>query len=166
MDKTALRRLMVSRRAALPFVVSDDLSARIAKLLVGVIDFSAIRTVHCYRSNADRREVDTDRMIAAICESYPDIIVTLADDSRTAPFADGLFDLIIVPVVAFDAGCNRLGLGAGWYDTFLARQPKAITVGLAYDMQLVQDVPVDAMDVALDMIVTESRVFTRSSGRP
>ena len=70
------------------------------------------------------------------------------------------FDLIIVPGVAFDRQLNRLGMGKGYYDRFLIEiSPFAITIGLAYEFQILPVVPVDATDVPLKKIWTVNDGF-------
>jgi len=67
-------------------------------------------------------------------------------------------DLLIVPLLAFDAEGWRLGYGGGFYDRTLAglRAEHAITaVGVAFDAQRVDAVPHGAGDQPLDWIVTE-----------
>ena len=68
-------------------------------------------------------------------------------------------DLIIVPGVAFDEHCNRIGFGAGYYDRFLPRKTKNTpTIGIAYDYQLIDTIPQGVYDVPLDFIITEKRI--------
>jgi 5-formyltetrahydrofolate cyclo-ligase len=63
--------------------------------------------------------------------------------------------LIIVPGLAFDQSHNRLGRGAGYYDRFLAALPSGIpALGLAFDFQVVDRLPLEAHDVALTGVVT------------
>lgn len=69
-------------------------------------------------------------------------------------------DLILIPLVAFDAHGNRMGMGGGFYDRTLAfRQhrphgsPKL--VGLAHECQRVESLPVESWDVPLDAILTD-----------
>ncbi|MFN3217456.1 MAG: 5-formyltetrahydrofolate cyclo-ligase [Acidimicrobiales bacterium] len=72
-------------------------------------------------------------------------------------------DVVLVPVVAFDARCDRIGRGAGHYDrTFADRGASSpLLIGLAHDEQRVADVVPEAHDVALDHIVTPTAVFSR-----
>ncbi|KIT16169.1 5-formyltetrahydrofolate cyclo-ligase [Jannaschia aquimarina] len=70
-------------------------------------------------------------------------------------------DILIVPLVAFDAGCNRLGYGGGFYDRTLAGLANARTIGLAVEAQRLVQVPREANDRALDYVVTESGVHRR-----
>jgi 5-formyltetrahydrofolate cyclo-ligase len=71
-------------------------------------------------------------------------------------------DLLFVPLIGFTSDGNRLGQGGGHYDRWLAEHPGRLTIGLAWDVQLVE--PADAMplephDMALDAIVTPTRMY-------
>ncbi len=68
-------------------------------------------------------------------------------------------DLILVPGIAFDKEGNRIGYGFGYYDKFLARVPKAIKIGLCFDLQIVDKIPKEEHDVPVDIIITEKRVI-------
>jgi 5-formyltetrahydrofolate cyclo-ligase len=69
-------------------------------------------------------------------------------------------DLVVVPGVAFDEACRRLGRGRGSYDATLAALPPATaTVGLAFDFQVVPSVPSEPHDARLHAVVTERRVL-------
>lgn len=70
-------------------------------------------------------------------------------------------NLIIVPGLAFDLECNRLGLGGGYYDKFLSQAIIAKKIALAYNFQLVKKLPSEIHDVKLDMILTESEEIER-----
>jgi 5-formyltetrahydrofolate cyclo-ligase len=73
------------------------------------------------------------------------------------------FDLVLVPGVAFDESCARLGFGGGFYDALLPTLPAAAaTVALAFDEQVVDTVPCDAHDERVAIVVTPSRVFRRA----
>lgn len=70
-------------------------------------------------------------------------------------------DVVIVPAVAYDKNCYRLGYGGGFYDRFLENLRKdAVTIGIAFDLQIFDEVPKEAHDAQLDYIVTESRILT------
>lgn len=63
-------------------------------------------------------------------------------------------DLVIVPGVAFDRGGNRLGRGRGYYDRFLGRLPKkALSIGLAFDFQILPSLPTTATDVHVNRVI-------------
>jgi 5-formyltetrahydrofolate cyclo-ligase len=72
--------------------------------------------------------------------------------------------VVFVPGIAFDAAGNRLGRGAGWYDRILARlDDKAIVVALAYDFQVVEEVPTESWDRKVHYVVTETKLIDCSA---
>jgi len=71
-------------------------------------------------------------------------------------------DVCIVPGVAFDIRCNRMGRGAGYYDIFLARlSPQTLKIGVAFAFQVQESIPHVEHDIAMDMIVTEQGIVCR-----
>lgn len=75
-------------------------------------------------------------------------------------------DLILVPLVGFDDQGNRLGMGGGFYDrTFAFLKPpckikKPRLIGLAYELQKVDHLPVAAWDIPMHAVVTERTIHT------
>lgn len=66
-------------------------------------------------------------------------------------------EMVVVPAVAYDRRGNRVGRGKGYYDRLLA-ETKATKVGVGYDFQLLdEEIPAEPHDVAVDMVITESR---------
>ena len=64
-------------------------------------------------------------------------------------------DLIVAPLLAFDRAGGRLGQGGGFYDRTFAAVPDAVRVGLAYEGQRVDDLPMQRHDVRLHGVLTE-----------
>lgn len=65
-------------------------------------------------------------------------------------------EMIVVPAVAYDRYGNRLGRGKGFYDRLLATT-RAVTVGVAYDFQLLDTlIPTEQHDVPVDIVITQS----------
>jgi 5-formyltetrahydrofolate cyclo-ligase len=63
----------------------------------------------------------------------------------------------VVPGVAFDTRGGRVGWGRGYYDaTLAAASPAALRVGLAFDAQVIADIPRDAHDISLHYVITET----------
>jgi 5-formyltetrahydrofolate cyclo-ligase len=76
------------------------------------------------------------------------------------PVPVNLLDLVVVPGLAFDSGGRRLGRGGGIYDRFLVRLRRStITIGIAYDTQIVETVPAAPHDINVHLVVTERRVI-------
>jgi 5-formyltetrahydrofolate cyclo-ligase len=65
-------------------------------------------------------------------------------------------DVFVIPGLAFDLEGERLGWGRGHYDRTLARAPEALRVGYAFELQIVDRVPVGADDQRMDVLVTET----------
>lgn len=63
-------------------------------------------------------------------------------------------ELIIVPAVAYDRKRNRLGRGKGFYDRLLASS-KATKIGIGYNFQIVDEIPVEEHDVPVDIVITQ-----------
>lgn len=92
-----------------------------------------------------------------------------ADKSQLKPGAYGILepigekvlniDLIIVPGVAFNERCHRIGYGAGYYDRFLEKT-KAISCGLFYEDQKA-DFQEEKTDIGLDYIITEKNIYEK-----
>ncbi|MGI9292284.1 MAG: 5-formyltetrahydrofolate cyclo-ligase [Gammaproteobacteria bacterium] len=76
-----------------------------------------------------------------------------------------LLDIIVVPLVAFDANCNRIGMGGGFYDRTLAFRKrrgkwcKPLLIGVAYSFQRIDNIQPQPWDVPLDCVVTEKECF-------
>ncbi len=73
-------------------------------------------------------------------------------------------DVVLVPGLAFDEAGGRLGLGRGYYDRFLAGLAST-TIGLAFEAQVVERIPVSKRDVALDWVITERRTLESRKAR-
>lgn len=69
-------------------------------------------------------------------------------------------DIVIVPAVAYDTNGYRLGYGGGYYDRFLdSLRDDCITIGIAFEIQIFDEVPKEDHDAQLDYIITEKRII-------
>lgn len=71
-------------------------------------------------------------------------------------------DVLFVPLVGFTDTCERLGQGGGHYDSWLAEHPGRVTIGLAWDAQLIEpasNLPLEPHDQRLDAVVTPTRIY-------
>jgi 5-formyltetrahydrofolate cyclo-ligase len=89
-------------------------------------------------------------------------------DLETGPFgimqpradaAEVVPAIVIVPLLGFTADGRRLGQGGGHYDRWLAAHPRTSAIGLAWDCQLVEDLPHEAHDHPLAAVVTPTRLY-------
>ena len=68
-------------------------------------------------------------------------------------------EILFVPLVAFTANGARLGQGGGHYDRWLAAHQDTLPIGLAWDCQLAESLPLDGHDRTLAMVVTPTRLY-------
>jgi len=68
-------------------------------------------------------------------------------------------DLLIIPGVAFDDECNRIGYGKGYYDRFLGKNDIGYIVGLAFENQMVKYIPINELDQKVDCIITNKNNY-------
>ncbi len=184
LEKAALRQHVQGLRRALSVEERARRSAAATSRLLGLLHSLPDGPVACFHSLAD--ELDTAGLIAELaCRGrailLPRVVVPsqplalhlwapgqplvagrfgLSEPSPDAPVVDPA--LVVTPLLAVDARGHRLGYGAGFYDRTLAglieRGVSFMTVGLAFDLQRVERVPIETTDVALDILVTEARV--------
>jgi 5-formyltetrahydrofolate cyclo-ligase len=84
-----------------------------------------------------------------------------------APAERGDVDLLFVPALAVAPSGHRLGYGAGFYDSLLPDVcPPGRAVAVAYDFQLLADLPVRPHDVACQLVITDARVLAASQPEP
>jgi 5-formyltetrahydrofolate cyclo-ligase len=151
MDKRELRREMRALRRALP-----DQAERSERLWEHVRRQPAVveaRTVMVFES------VNGEPATAPLIEwlqAHGKTVVLPEDDPPPDPKA---VDVVIVPGTAFTAAGERLGQGGGWYDRFLPQlRAGATTIGVGFAPQLVAELPVEAHDVRLDLVITDAGV--------
>lgn len=147
----------------------------IADHLTKTLPWRHIRTLHTYLPIPGHNEIDTGLFLRQLQKLYIGVQIAtwkdyrfgsesvLVDDGKPGRqiVADKTeFDVIIVPVVAFNDDLHRIGFGGGFYDRFLRTQPKAMKIGLAYDDSKNMFAP-EPHDVQLDLIITEKASYKR-----
>ena len=181
--RTTLRLELRQRRADLD--ESDQAAASMAVMarLARVPVLRRASRIAGYR--AVRGELDIDASMILLAERGASITVPRVrgehleflawrsdDQSRSGPFgipepiADdvvplSLHDVVLAPLVAFDARGRRLGQGGGFYDRTLAEcaSTRPTVIGVAHSFQEVERVPVEEWDVPIDAVVTEEAVL-------
>lgn len=80
----------------------------------------------------------------------------------TGKLLEKKYNVIVIPAIAFDYNCYRLGYGKGFYDRFLATSDVSITVGVAYDFQVIENIYYESHDKPVDIVITDRRIFRRN----
>lgn len=187
--KQQLRTRMRALRSAHPDKARAERSARIVERLTALPEFREARGIALFAPLVDRGEVDVraldaaarqgekrvyyptvervgDRELTALAEvRSPSELVTrgrrFPEPPEGAPLAArGDIGLVVVPALAVAASGHRLGYGGGFYDAMLPDfHPPAVAVVVAFDFQLVAELPVEAHDVGCDVVVTDARTL-------
>lgn len=153
---------MIDSRRKLSQTEARTKSRQITLKLMQSIDWTGIKNASIYRSIRQLNEVDTKLIQAAIHSQWPNISLSVISSKKLASVPAGPYDLIITPVVGFDKSLNRLGMGGGFYDMFLANQPQALKIGLAYEISRIDEsIAWEPHDIALDLIITDEYNYSR-----
>jgi 5-formyltetrahydrofolate cyclo-ligase len=186
--KTELRKRMRGLRKALPERACTEKSQRIVQSLACLEPIAEADTVALFWPMQDRHEVDLRPLHALLqdrgarvafpameaetgamtfrfvtdLQTMDEHVLGLREPSPDHPAAalDEL-DVIVVPALAIDPRGHRIGYGGGYYDRALPRfAPRATAIGVAFDFQLVVEVPDTPTDAAVGWIVTDARVLS------
>ena len=158
-DKRELRRNLRAKRLAMTAGEVRSKSQVIADKLMETVDWPRVRTMHIYVSRAEWNEADTAPVIQLVRRHWPGVRIVQPPPKPDQALPEEKFDLIIIPCLGFDKERHRLGLGGGWYDRFLARQPRALKIGLVFQNGLIKDgLPREPHDIRLDKIITEMAI--------
>lgn len=180
--KLALRKQMRGVRAALPASACDARSAGVTEHLLGIDEYARASVVLAFASI--RNEVRTQPLINAALAAgkrvaLPRVVdegLELREIDRSTVLIEGAFgvpeppstaprieskevELVCVPALAVDPRGYRIGYGGGYYDRLLPELTAACACALAYDFQLIAEVPELPFDVRVDLVVTDARVI-------
>jgi len=185
-QKSALRQECRSLRRGLS---EEEIAAEgegILERLLGIEEFAAAGLIHTYVSSKEN-EVDTHGLIRASLDRGKRVAIpVVVQGTRLLRHAEierleglvadawGLLepridhaawvedteeiDLVVVPGLIFDRRGGRLGFGGGFYDRFL-EYTRAFRVGLVYDCLLLDEVPMEAHDVRVDVVITGTGIY-------
>jgi len=112
---------------------------------------------------APRVSFEQRRILPIEIESLSDDLfespLGIREPARGVPIPQANIDMVIVPGLGFDHSGHRIGRGRGFYDRFLAHgEWKGTSCGLAFECQVVEQVPVMEHDMKVNMLVTDEQV--------
>lgn len=180
MDKEDIRRRVKARKSMLTEIERIASARNVFDKLEKLAAFAMSNRILIYNSLPDElstrefidRWVDTKEFFLPRVNGI-DLDILPYDRQRMhigafrieEPSGDDIHDpesleMIIVPAVAYDRNGNRVGRGKGFYDRLL-RKTKALRVGVAYDFQLVDEIEIEAHDIPVDIVITETGIYRR-----
>ncbi len=184
-----IRKSNVAKRKALNEYQLDELEKIIAQRVISTTQFQKAKAIATYIPI--NGEVGTYLLIEQAWQRNKEIYLPVLFTSKYQPLKFAKFvpgaklilnrygipepdicpakyktakqmNLMLIPVVAFDPECKRIGMGGGYYDRALAfkklRQAniRPHLLGLAYEFQKIESIKANSWDMALNMIVTDS----------
>jgi 5-formyltetrahydrofolate cyclo-ligase len=182
--KAVIRKRARALRNSIPEAARLARSEKIVERVVASAPFERARSVGLFWPMLERGEVDVRGIDSAARErgkrvAYPflegdsEMRLAYADPAsleerghgfveppESAPAAETDELVVIVPALAVDPTGQRIGYGKGFYDRLLARiRPPAFAIAVAYDFEVVPEVPVTEHDQRVDMVLTDLRIW-------
>ena len=180
-SKQKLRKIFIQKRKALSRDEIRDKSRKIAQKLLKLREVKNAKSIAIYLDS--NNEVRTKQAIDKFLKLKFDISIPVyfrkKEDYAWSKFSGwtnleqgpfkipqpkdpaeslGKFDIAFVPGLAFSRSGVRLGYGKGIFDKLLLGT-EALKIGLAYDFQVVDELPAEKHDLRMDIIITEERVL-------
>ena len=181
-DKKSLRRDLLKKRLSLTSLLVSFKSRAIAKHLLAIAQIREKDNFSCYlpiNNEVDTKGIIDDLLQKEVSTFVPAYLATNNDylfarftgwqnleegpkgilQPRIVKSVDSsLIEIAILPGLAFSKEGVRLGYGKGVFDRLLSKS-KALRIGLAYDFQIVDEIPQEEHDLVMDLVVTEERVI-------
>lgn len=186
MDKKVMRKEMLENRSKLTKEEIREKSNKIKEKLMRLEKFKEAQVIFSFISFGD--EVDTHEIIkeslklgkrvgvpVTIPEGRKLLVSELYDFDKElelgyydilAPKEEYIreihpkeIDVVLVPGVVFTPAGYRIGYGGGYYDRFFSKNKDVYKIGLCFDMQIADEIPIDLYDIPVDIIITEDRII-------
>lgn len=182
-----LRTEKIKARNSIPLAEREALSRQISERIFSSTVFQQANRIMLYR--AVRGEVDLTilaelgesshkQILYPLCINDSEMIALLPEDEhawqkgfcgimepireRSVEILPEQIDLVICPCTVFDEAGGRMGMGAGFYDRFLAKCHNACVAAAAFEVQKIPAIPRESWDREMDIVFTEKTVYHRS----
>ena len=175
MDKAELRRIIREKKRAMTEEEIQRRSELLGEKFVACPQYRDAKTIYGYlpynqevrtipmleQALADGKRVAVPKVygdemkfiylddMSKVDKGYAGIPEPIADE----PVADDPTALVLMPGLAFDPMGHRIGYGGGFYDKFLASEPKHPTVALCYEFQMQQHLETEEFDIPVDCVL-------------
>lgn len=180
--KQNLRREMRFKNRNIGTTESNRQAATLWNKLINDIQFKSAKTILFYWSMSD--ELPTINVIESLYKAQKTILLpVIKNDILTLKEFRGIenmqpepvygileplgkcftamnkIDVVVVPGLAFDTACNRMGRGKGYYDKLLSSIPQSLKIGVGYNHQLIDSIPIEKHDIPLSSIWTAEKTI-------
>lgn len=181
MEKKQLRQYCRHARQQARQHVSDQ---AMCDLFLASPEYQSSTTIACYHAMADEISpkaiidaawADDKQVYLPVCVDDNLVFVKFTPETEMTANRYGILepvvhelihiealDLVCCPLLGFDGQGHRLGMGKGYYDKSFASlidMPPPYLIGLAFEVQKVEHIPVDNWDVSLYAVCTESQFY-------
>jgi len=178
-SKEELRKQISEKRKTLSDEFIAINSKEIARKLFSMDEYKDAETIYIYmdfKSEVSTKEIIEDALLKGKRVAIPKVVndeiefyyinsindVSIGNFGIREPISSNLaqneLPLIIIPGVAFDKNRHRIGYGRGFYDKYLAKNKVVAKIALAFEFQLMEEIPFDDYDEILDIIITEKSI--------
>ncbi len=154
----SLEQYRHAKRIALYFAINDEVD------LAGIWNTAPLQGKFCYFPAINEENLTLFFLPATPVTPFkknrygipePDVSHDLAMPAEE-------LDLILMPLVAFDVRCTRLGMGAGYYDRTFKDKTNCTLFGVAYQFQRVDYIQPHPWDIPLDAVITQRAIYWRN----
>lgn len=181
--KSEFRDYIAKKKEALPLVEKREMDNAIYETIINSHEFINAKVIFIYISFG--KEVDTHNIIQYAIASGKEVCVPrvisrlkgmralkinsldeleisnygiLEPKENSEEVSVENMDLAVIPGLAFDLQGGRIGYGGGFYDRFFSNSDINIKkIALAYEFQILEEIPLEDHDIAIDSIITENR---------
>ncbi len=183
MNKKSLREIIINKRDNQSKKERHNKSLKIIQNLINLDIYQNSKVILCYsnfKSEVETLGIIQDALKTNKTVAFPKVIndtrivfyqINSLDELK--PGYQGILEpnnnqldyslikdaLMIVPGTVFDTKGNRLGYGKGYYDRFIAKYKPKYTIGLAYEIQLSNEIIPSKYDQKIDVVITENNVY-------
>ncbi len=181
-QKIQLREILKKKRAEISNSEKTYFSKIITDHLLSLEQLKKAETVFAYISYST--EVETHQLIQSLLASGKKVLVPKIIDSQVMhsqqlnnwaelkPGKLGILtpgkgeiytlpiDVAITPGLGFTLEGHRIGFGAGYYDRWFSSHKVKLKIAIAFEKQIIESLPIEETDVAIDVLLTEKRFIT------
>ena len=183
-NRKELRKSKIQARNSLSPEERERLSAIISEKIATSEVFQRAKTVLIYRATKGEVRLDAlekadeaagKRLAYPLCITDSEMISLLPEDEnawkpgyfgimepvreKSAEIPPEEIDLVICPCTVFDEDCGRMGMGAGFYDRYLAKCVNAHIAAVAFEVQKADSIPMEPWDKPMEIVFTEAGTY-------